>query len=324
MSVQNVRYCKVLSVQDATDSDLIQVRLEPEDNGIKNDKDLPYAFPLLPKMFHVKPKQGEGVFVFVAVSDNSNSQRYYVGPVISQDNKLWYDGYEYAPTFMRGHEYSADKAPSTEKKCNGLLPNDDDVSIRGRKNSEIQITENDTRIKAGVKIVQESNKYNMSFNEHDPAYVKVKYHPDGLITEEKRKETYSLKNEKGHFSGYEVDYNDGYQETKQVNSTVTLVGDKINIFSTQSEENKFQLPPTDKEELINDETLRKALDEAYKLPYGEKLVDILNVFITAFLKHTHPFAMKTPVESENIKRLNEKKAVLLDRGELLSDTVRIN
>ena len=59
MSIQCVRYCKVLSIKDDTDSDLIQVRIEPEDNGIKNDKKLPYAYPLLPKAFHVKPKVGE-------------------------------------------------------------------------------------------------------------------------------------------------------------------------------------------------------------------------------------------------------------------------
>ena len=89
MSIQCVRYCKVLSIKDDTDSDLIQVRIEPEDNGIKNDKKLPYAYPLLPKAFHVKPKVGEGVLVFVAIADDANSQRYYIGPVISQDQKLF-------------------------------------------------------------------------------------------------------------------------------------------------------------------------------------------------------------------------------------------
>lgn len=304
MSVQCVRYCKVLSIKDDTDSDLIQVRIEPEDNGIKNDKKLPYAYPLLPKAFHVKPKVGEGVLVFVAIADDANSQRYYIGPVISQDQKLWYDDYQYAPTFMRGHEYDADAAPSGEKECNGILPNDNDICVRGRKNAEMQITDDDVRIKSGVKLVEESNKYDMKFNEYDPAYIKIKYHPVGLIKKEDVKE------------------NNRDVEIKQVNSTVTLVADKINLLQNNSEENSFVT--TDRENLIDDNELKRAITEAYKLPYGEKLVDILTVFINAFVKHTHRFSMLPPVEANGIPELNEKKAILLDNKELLSDTVRIN
>lgn len=304
MSIQCVRYCKVLSIKDDTDSDLIQVRIEPEDNGIKNDKKLPYAYPLLPKAFHVKPKVGEGVLVFVAIADDANSQRYYIGPVISQDQKLWYDDYQYAPTFMRGHEYDADASPSGEKECNGILPNDNDICVRGRKNAEMQITDDDVRIKSGVKLVEESNKYDMKFNEYDPAYIKIKYHPGGLIKKEDVKE------------------NNRDVKIKQVNSTVTLVADKINLLQNNSEENSFVT--TDRENLIDDDELKRAITEAYKLPYGEKLVDILTVFINAFVKHTHRFSMLPPVEANGIPELNEKKAILLDNKELLSDTVRIN
>lgn len=304
MSIQCVRYCKVLSIKDDTDSDLIQVRIEPEDNGIKNDKKLPYAYPLLPKAFHIKPKVGEGVLVFVAIADDADSQRYYIGPVISQDQKLWYDDYQYAPTFMRGHEYDADAAPSGEKECNGILPNDNDICVRGRKNAEMQITDDDVRIKSGVKLVEESNKYDMKFNEYDPAYIKIKYHPGGLIKKEDIKE------------------NNRDVEIKQVNSTVTLVADKINLLQNNSEENSFVT--TDRENLIDDDELKRAITEAYKLPYGEKLVDILTVFINAFVKHTHRFSMLPPVEANGIPELNEKKAILLDNKELLSDTVRIN
>jgi hypothetical protein len=75
---------------------------------------------------------------------------------------------------------------------------------------------------------------------------------------------------------------------------------------------------------FNDDELKRAITEAYKLPYGEKLVDILTVFINAFVKHTHRFSMLPQVEANGIPELNEKKAILLDNKELLSDTVRIN
>jgi len=307
MSVQGVRYCRVIDVEDSTDSDLITVRLEPEDNG--NGSIEQTAFPLLPKMFHVKPKPGEGVLVFLAVDDKGYSQRYYIGPVISQDDKIWYDESTYAPTFMRGREFEATKSPSGEKKCNGVLPNNSDICVRGRKNSDIQVTDDDVRIKSGVKISDEENPYNIKFNTNDPAFVKVKYHPGGLI-----KQSDVDKNVKNGKSA----------QIKQVNSTVTLVADKINILSTQSKENKFKLPSIDQEDLISDKTLKYAIDEAYKLPYGEKLVEILQIFINAFLSHKHPFPMKEPVTTEMVKDLTEKKAILLDGGELLSDSVRIN
>jgi hypothetical protein len=70
-----VRFCKVISIDDDTDADRIKVRLSPEDNG-KTDDQLDYAFPLLPKMFHVKPKKGEAVFIFLAIANDGNSQRY--------------------------------------------------------------------------------------------------------------------------------------------------------------------------------------------------------------------------------------------------------
>lgn len=299
MAIQGVRYCKVLSIDDSTGSDLIRVRLESEDDGIEDNK-LPYAFPLLPKVFHVKPRVGEGVLVLLAVADKEVSQRYYIGPVISQDQFLWYNEFQGA-TFMRGTEIKPGAAQAGKKECNGIVPNDEDVCVRGRKNADIQLTDDDVRVKSGVKVVDEGDKKVMSFNKQDPAYVKVKYHPGGLFTQEDIEKM-----------------DDG--EIKQVCGTVTLVGDKINLIQNQ----KDGFVTTDETDLITDDELKRVMKEAYKLPYGEKLVEILTVFINAFLKHTHKFAMKVPTENDEIKELNNKKATLLDNKELLSDTVRIN
>jgi len=302
--IKGVRYCKVIAVNEKysssgeTDMDLIKVRISPEDDGISDDK-IPWAFPLLPKMLHVKPKFGEGVFVLLTDLGHSTSQRYYIGPVISQDHRIFKDDANYATSFMRGTAFKPDIAPSTKPECNGILPNDDDVVLRGRKNADLQITDDDVRIKAGVKLVNETDHYDMKFNEQDPAYIKIKYHPNGIVTEGNAK------------SG-----------DTQVRSTVTLVGDKINLLQNNSKEEKFVT--TDRKDLITDEELKRAMDEAYKLPYGEKLVDILSTFIDAFIKHTHPFPMLPPCDASGLPELKEKKTMYLDDGKLLSDTVRIN
>jgi hypothetical protein len=308
-AIKGVRYCQVVSVSDDTDSDMIKVKILPEDSAYGDDySQLPYAFPLLPKMVHVKPKVGEAVFVFLTEEDNSMSQRYYIGPVISQDHRIFKDNYLYATSFMRGTAFKPDIAPRTKREFNGILPNDDDIIIRGRKNADIQVTNDDVRIKSGVKVVNEDNEYDMHFNTQDPAYIKVKYHPSGLYkNEDKRTNTPPpLESE----------------QKEQVKSTVTLVADKINLIQNHSKEKEFTT--TDTTDLITDDELKRALDEAYKLPYGEKLVEILSIFIDAFIKHTHPFSMLPPCNADGIPDLKDKKTEYLDNGKMLSDAVRIN
>lgn len=286
--IQTVRFCKVISISDDTDADRIKVRLNPEDNS-KSIDEIEYAFPILPKMFHVKPKVGEAVLVLLAVTNDGNSQRYYIGPVISQDHKLNYDPYfQGADSYLRGAFKKFDVAPRMDPEQNGTLPKDEDIVIRGRKNADIQITNDDVRIKAGVKVVNENNKYQMSFNTKNPSYAKFKYHTNPLIGNNK--------------------------------STSTIVGDKILLLSNTSP-NYYNL--TDREHLISDEEINKVIQSAYKLPYGEKLVDFLKTFVDAFVKHTHPFQMLPPNPSYSVA-LMEKKSQMLDKGDLLSDTARIN
>jgi hypothetical protein len=172
------------------------------------------------------------------------------------------------------------------RKC--IIHNDNDVVIRGRKNADIQITEDDIRIKAGVKVVNEDNKYLMNFNTKNPSYGKFKYHKNPLNGGDK--------------------------------STATIVSDKIMLLSNTS---PYQFKLTDREDLITDKEINKVLEEAYKLPYGEKLVELLNTLITAFVNHTHNYSMLPPNPSHT-STLLIKKAEMLDNGAMLSDTVRIN
>lgn len=286
--IQTVRFCKVISISDDTDADRIKVRLIPEDNS-KSIDEIDYAFPILPKMFHVKPKVGEAVLVLLAITNDGNSQRYYIGPVISQDHRLNFDPYfQGADSFLRGAYKKFDVAPRMNPDHNGILPNDNDIVIRGRKNADIQITDDDVRIKAGVKVVDDANAYNMMFNIKNPSYAKFKYHNASLA--------------------------DGSK------STATIVSDKIALLSNNSP-NYFYT--TDRKDLITDDELNRVIESAYKLPYGEKLVEFLKVFVDAFVKHTHPFQMLPPNPAYSAV-LMEKKAQLLDKGEMLSDTVRIN
>lgn len=286
--IQGVKFCNVISIDDNTDADRIKVRLLPEDMS-KSIDEIDYAFPLLPKMFHVKPKVGEAVLILLAVNNDGNSQRYYIGPVISQDHRIYKDPFFMGgDSFLRGSYKKFDVAPRMNPEINGLLPNDEDIVIRGRKNADIQITDDDIRIKAGVKLVGDVNKYDMTFNIKNPSYAKFKYHERGL--------------------------SDGTM------STATIVADKISLLSNNSP-NYFKL--TDREHLITDEELNNVLMNSYRLPYGEKLIEFLNVFVTAFINHTHNFPMMPPNPHDTAGLLS-KKTEMLDNLTMLSDTVRIN
>ena len=286
--LQTVRFCKVISVYDEADAGRIKVRLAPEDNS-KSLEELDYAFPLLPKMVHVRPKVGEAVLVLLSNSNDGNSQRYYIGPVISQEDAIYKDSFfAGADSFMRGAFKKFREALSMNPRAEGIVPNDNDVVIRGRKNADIQITDDDVRIKAGVKLVNNDDAFDMEFNIKNPAYAKFKYHNDCLSNN-----TYS---------------------------TATIVADKIALLSNNSP-NTYNL--TDRKDLITDGELNKVIESAYRLPYGEKLIEFLQVFVEAFANHTHPFSMKKPV-STWVSSLNAKKSELLDKGLMLSDTIRIN
>lgn len=286
--LQTVRFCKVVSIDDESDADRIKVKLSPEDNS-KNIDEIDYAFPLLPKMFHVKPKVGEAVLVLLSIANDGNSQRYYIGPIISQDNAIYKDNFfGGADSFLRGAFKKLGPAPRMDAEKDGILPNDEDVVIRGRKNADIQITEDDVRIKAGVKIVNGNNVYDMTFNTKNPAYAKFKYHSKTL--------------------------------NNNTESTATIVADKISLLSNNSP-NNFKL--TDRKDLITDDELNEVIKSAYKLPYGEKLVEFLKVFIHAFETHTHPFSMMPPCPYY-LSELMSVKTEMLDNKMMLSDTVRIN
>ena len=53
-----------------------------------NYDDLAWCNPLLPKHLSVQPKEGEGVWVFVFSKEKESGDRMFIGPIISQLNKL--------------------------------------------------------------------------------------------------------------------------------------------------------------------------------------------------------------------------------------------
>ena len=282
------RKARVVSVEDSADGERIKVRLLPEDKSTSPD-DLVYAYPFLPKFLHIKPKVGECVETFTAVSNDGYSQRFYVGPVISQPNHMLYEPYYlFSTAINRGSLITPEVAPSMDPETNGAFPKDEDIALEGRKNAGVQLTEDDVRIKAGVKVVDRGDNNKVRFNTKNPAYIKAKYHTSTQTTE------------------------DG----QIYDSSVNVVADKINLIGTDSKE-CFNV--TDPDDLITDEEMRKIIEKAHQLPYGDVLIEFLRLFRTAFLNHVHPYpGIKPCVDSAFVGPVQS-----YDLNKILSDTVRI-
>lgn len=276
-----VSFAEVVSVLDDTDGKRIKARLIPEDNHLSNEE-LPYAFPFLPKIIHIHPKVGETVFI-LHQENRTSLNRFYMGPVISQPQMMNHDPFNFSSlSLFPSSEITPDKAPSRNPNVQGSLPDQDDIAIEGRQNSDIIFKDNEVQIRCGKnKNPLAPPPTNLFFNSDDPAYIQLKYRKD-----------------------------------KEVASSINIVADKINILSHDSV-TKFNL--TDKEKLINDDELKKILDEAHRLPYGDVLVEFLTKFMNAFLNHTHPFSMDSPVKDGSVM-----EAANFNLQSLLSESVRIN
>lgn len=294
-----IRQCEVLSIDDPAGCDRIKVRLKPEDTPITNIDKIPYCFPLLPKMFYVKPKVGETVLVLTAVANDGNAQRYYIGPVISQLSAIEKDNHNAgALAAFSGSTITPAVSYQNIPESKGAYPVSDEISIMGRRNADIQIKENDLRLRCGVKKAEKTSAGKnqlgniFKFNVTDPAFLKLKYYETGLTED-----------------------NTG---VNRCNSTATLVADKINLIGNNA---KMPFKSTDRDELIDDETMKSILEKAHRLPYGDDLVDFLKAFREVFLAHTHPLGCLRPCVAPN-----EATTVFTTTNleSMLSDTVRIN
>ena len=290
-----MRYGKVTNVDDPHGGGRIQVRTV-YDNIRGENKELPWYIPLLPKMLHVRPKVGELVLVISMAAGNFDEPSFYVGPLISQEDKLFREDADGALSITSTGYIGWEENPRGKKGVQPTLyPNTADIAIEGRKDTGIQLKDEEVRVKAGVKVVDERGPRN---NTSNPAFISLKYYPKNDV------------------------FKEGYK------STATIVADKINLISTLSDDPETEeIPVTenqdrkaeDKDNLISDSAMRELVEKAHQVPYGDVLIQFLDLFRTAFATHVHPFPTMPPCQDPNIVAVSS-----YDLNKTLSDNVRIN
>ena len=275
------RECEVLSVEDDEAQLRIKVRLMPEDNG-KSIKDIPYCFPLMPKHFHINPKEGELVLVMTNRLGVANTKRWFIGPIISQQCMLNYEVYNSAMG-----NFTAFPKPELNTENEGTVPDREDIALQGRQNADLILKDSEVRLRCGFK--KEPNsiaKKSLLFNTEDLAYIQMKYK--------------KLKDSNG----------------KDFSSSINIVADRINLLSHDSS-TPFRL--NDRKHLITDAELKKILENAHPLVYGDDLIDFLRQLVEVIRTHTHPFAMDPPCFTTP-----QTKVLNTDLDKMLSQSVRTN
>lgn len=267
------------------------------DIKMKNDKplrisDVPYAFPLLPKHLHVVPRIGEAVLVTTQKLGDM-ATRFYIGPLISQPYHMdWESPFKHVTNVLPGpggEEYAIQQSPVMDPENEGTLPDDRDIAIEGRGNTDIVLKENEMRLRCGYKENPGTkvSKDRLHRNKTDQGYIQLRFNKSGR------------------------------NSNKKYASAVNVVGDRINLLSHDSPD-YFDL--NDPKELISEATMEKILKEAHPLVYGDILIEYLKKLIAVFRTHTHPFAMDPPC-------LNDAQVAAIDESqldEMLSKSVRTN
>ena len=290
---------------DPYHGELIKVRIDPEDSKLTDDK-LPYAFPWIPKMLHIKPKVGEAVIVLIdSTGGFDGSQRYYVGPVISQPQKMWNDSMNSATSLLKNSGSGPQETIDNKSVSIGAMPKDDDIALLGRKNTDVILSDDDIKIRAGVRI---TNPYEqtVSFNHDSPAFIKLKYHDTPIKTK---------------FDGGTIN---PHESTR---STATIFADKINLVSPSGDGWDSLEQGENAGDLISDEKMKELIAKAHQIPYGDVLCDFLSLSLKMYMAHSHPSPGAPPLNADPASttfyaKYNVNKENL--ENKLLSKDIRIN
>ena len=169
-SNRSIYYGEVTSIDDPTDGGMIQVKILELDNRTLNDN-LPYCYPLLPKYFHIYPKVGEMVRVFIEDPQYPQKSRFWMGNVVSQLHRIEYDSKYTALSTTNIGPIAPEKAASTYPDAEGIYPSKEDVGLIGRKNTDILLKPNQVMIRAGKHI----NANPLKANIENPACLLISF-----------------------------------------------------------------------------------------------------------------------------------------------------
>lgn len=277
-----IRFAKVVQIEDnletASGNEIsrnsfgrrIKVKLIEDDQNLNNN-DLPWVWPLLPKHLQIIPKVGEMVMIFLQTMDGAKGNRFYIGPIISQDYYLDKCGEYEALSLLQGVSTKPLCHPRGNSLNDGTYPSADTIAIQGRGDAAIWLKDEEMRLMCGHKPswsqrsnVEKADPGSLTFNKENLSYIQLKY---GRFKENNG----SAKADVG----------------KEFNSVVNVVADRINLISHSGVNKLSNVKVNDPNELVDTTSVQNIATDAQSVVYGEQLVAFLNRFRTVFGEHTH-------------------------------------
>jgi len=287
-------YGKVTSNFDELGANRIKVRITGIDDSLF-EKDLSYSFPMLQKFFHVVPKVGETVMVFIPDVKNPFIDRLYLGPIISQPQNLYKDNNLFSSKSVLASGIKQPKpAPNTIPENRGVYPSLDTIAIQGRNNSDIILKEKELLLRAGQFDSKTPKGDIPKFNKINPSYIQIKH--DIVLKANSE------------------------QEATEVGGAINIVSNKINLLTHKNGSPRFTL--NDQNSMVSDEEIQKIINEAHPLVFGDRLNEFLSVFINAFTNHVHAYPGLKPQDLSGVNDID--KLLEYDLKSLLSKNIKIN
>lgn len=170
---QNIVFGTVIDNKDPENAGRIRVLLDsnkykvenfvPWKKGRTTDNTVtdPYICnPFLPKLINVVPKIGELVKVIFYNPDYPELDKEYVGPVISQFNNIEYENATQGRVFTQSQKTNLLPNLGNFEYSKGLLPDINNITILGRKSTDLTIKPNDILIRSGKVDLRDNKKFN--------------------------------------------------------------------------------------------------------------------------------------------------------------------
>lgn len=166
---------EVISNKDDLDMGRIKVRTFIDDKyNISNEK-LVYASPLQSRLFHIIPKVGEIVLVFLFDLEKPFSLRFWIGPLISQP-QFYKKEFKFSALNNTDFRLSnPSTAPSKIENAKGIYPDLEDIAILGRDNNDIVLKDKQIKLRVGKHIVNDE----LRLNRKNPGYIDLRISDDG-------------------------------------------------------------------------------------------------------------------------------------------------
>jgi hypothetical protein len=192
----------VTKIEDKFKSGNIIVRLKRDSTQTDEQIDEVKCAPLLPRFYGQLPEIGQAVLILLksytpeSPQGQANVQRFWVGPIISQDNYLSDDPSLHAQGGLAEGKIKLD-VPNDETGAYANLGYSKgdykgDVVFQGRYNTDLIHKDNEVWLRAGKFVQGDPEK----FNKKDVGYLQLKYGSSSIKNTLVEKEIITLKYEK--------------------------------------------------------------------------------------------------------------------------------